>query len=37
MLSITLLDKQGFSTLFADGRAYITRRVDNVLWATGSK
>ena len=37
MLSITLLDSLGFSTLFSDGRAYITRRADNVLWATGTQ
>ena len=37
MLSVTLLDTQGYSCSFADGRAFLTRRSDNVLWPTGTR
>ena len=36
LLSMTALDSEGFSITFSNQKAYITRRSDNLLWATGS-
>lgn len=36
LLSMTALDADGLNITFSNKKAYITRRHDNVLWATGS-
>ena len=36
LLSMAALDADGLDIKFSDRKAYITRRCDNVLWATGS-
>ena len=36
LLSMAALDANGFSVTFSNQKAFITRRSDNVLWATGS-
>ena len=36
MMSISRLDREGFTTQFVQGCAYITRRCNNILWATGT-
>ena len=36
VLSVTALDSEGFSITFSNQKDYITRRSDNLLWATGS-
>ena len=36
LLSMTALDSEGFSVTFSNQKAFITRRSDNLLWATGS-
>lgn len=36
LLSMTALDFEGFNITFSSQKAFITRRCDNVLWATGS-
>ena len=36
LLSMAALDSEGFTVTFSEKKAFITRRSDNLLWATGS-